>query len=422
MIVKNESEWLPACLESVRAIADAIVIGDTGSTDDSKQIAQRFKATVIDVPWNDDFAAARNAVLAAATSNWLLHMDADETLDEDGARAIRELVQADGDGVDAVEVMLANYSDDVRAWRWTPAPPDDPNARGKAGYIAVPLLRLFRNGRGFEYREPVHENITESVVERGGAIRAEHAILIHHHGFSKGGRDKGDFYLRIAQNKAMTRPDDPKAWHDLAEQFVALGRPDDAEPAARKALKLDPWHLGAATTLANLLLNRGDLEGARAVLQPFETQGAPHVLVALSAIACKQGRIDDAAALIDCAVAGAPRHILARLVAARINDIRGYPKAAHMQLEAARAFAPKVPEVNDRIDALRIRNEAEALAARGDTKAALALLVTALKHDAEDPLIHLRLAGILEKLGDAQRARQSRERACALAPSLANSI
>jgi tetratricopeptide (TPR) repeat protein len=418
MIVKNESEWLEDCLESVCAIADEMVIGDTGSTDNTKVIASSFGARVIDVPWNDDFAAARNAVLAAATGDWLLHMDADETLDEDGAQAIRDIVEADGDGADAIEVMLANYCDDMRAWLWVPVEPEDPNARGKAGFIGVPLLRLFRNRRGFEYREPVHENITESVLAAGGTIRAEHEIVIHHHGFGKGGNAKAEFYLRIAQRKAELRPNDAKAWHDLAEQLVALGRPSDAEPAARRALALDASHLGAATTLANLLLNRGELDPARAVLEPFAAQQVPHILVALSAIALKQGRTGEADALVTQAVANAPRHVLARLMAARISDVRGYPKAAHMQLEAAYAFAPGVTEVIERIDAMRMRDEADALAQKGDMKAALAMLVAALKHDAEDPLIHLRLAEALFHFGDAKRATESRERANALAPSI----
>ena len=123
--------------------------------------------------------------------------------------------------------------------------------------------------------------------------------------------------------------------------------------------------------------------------------------------------------MINQAIANAPRHVLARLVAARISDVRGYAKAAHMQLEAAYTFAPHVTEVTDRIDALRMRNEAEALARKGDMKAALALLVAALKHDPEDPVIHLRLADVLERMGDLKRARESRERAVALAPSLA---
>lgn len=418
MIVKNEAEWLPRCLDSVRSIADEIVIGDTGSTDNSKEIAAGSGARVIDVPWNDDFAEARNAVVAVATSDWLLHMDADETLDEDGARAIRDRVDADGDGADAIEVMLANYSDDMRAWLWRPVTPNDPAARGRTGYIAVPLLRLFRNGCGFEYREPVHENITESVIERGGVVCRQHEIVIHHHGFGKGGNDKAEFYLRIAQRKTELRPNDAKAWHDLGEQLVALGRPEEAEPAIRKALELDSSHLGAATTLANLMLNRGELAQARAVLESIAAQEAPHTLVALAAIACKQGRVDDADTLINRAISIAPRHVLARLTAARIADVRGYRKSAHMQLEAAFNFAQRVQEVTERIDAMRMRDEADALAQKGDMKAALALLVAALKHDPEDPLIHLRIATVLEHVGDRNRAGESRKRAYLLAPSL----
>ncbi|MBM3289163.1 MAG: tetratricopeptide repeat protein [Candidatus Hydrogenedentes bacterium] len=417
-IAKDESAWIGACLDSVRTIADDIVVGDTGSSDDTKAIAMGRGARAIDVPWNDDFAAARNAVLRAATADWLLHLDADETLDAEGARAVRALVDADGHGADAIEVTLANYCNDVRAWRWTPVAPDDPSARGKAGYIAVPLLRLFRNRRGFEYREPVHENITESVIEQGGAVRAEHGIVIHHHGFGKGGNEKAEFYLRIARTKTESRPDDPKAWHDLGEQLVALGRPEEAGPAVRRALELDPAHAGAATTLANILLNRGELDAARAVLEAFADAGFPHVLVALAAIACKQGRVGDADAQIARAVTIAPRHVLARLTAARIADVRGLPKAAFMQLEAARAFAPGVAEVAARIDAMRLRDEADALIQQGDAKAALALLVAALKHDPEDPLIHLRLATVLERLGDAPRAAASRARAFSLAPGL----
>lgn len=418
MIVKNEAEWLKDCLESFCAIADEIVIGDTGSTDNSKAIAAEYKAPVVDVPWTDDFAAARNTVLAAATSDWLLHMDADETLDEDGAQTIRELVDADGDGADAVELMLANYCDDMRAWLWRPVGQDDPNARGKAGYIAAPLLRLFRNRRGFEYREPVHENITESVVERNGIVCAKHQIVIHHHGFGKGGNAKAEFYLRIARAKIEARVGDAKAWHDLGEQLVALGRPEEAEPAVRRALELDAAHLGAGTTLANLLLNRGELDAARDVLLRFEATGAPHILVALAAVACKQGRIDDADGYVTRAIAHAPRHVLARLTSARIADVRGYPKAAHMQLEAAYSFAPTIPEVLARIDAMRMRDEADALFEKGDMKAALAILVAALKHDPEDPLIHLRLAKALEHFGDGPRTEESRARAFALAPSL----
>lgn len=60
MIVKNEEEWLPKCLDSVKDIVDEIVIVDTGSTDKTKEVAARYGAQIYDFTWVDDFSAARN--------------------------------------------------------------------------------------------------------------------------------------------------------------------------------------------------------------------------------------------------------------------------------------------------------------------------------------------------------------------------
>ena len=81
MIVKNEEENLPNCLASVEGIFDEIVIVDTGSTDRTKEIACEFGARVFDFPWIDDFAAARNAVLAHATGDYVFWLDADDVVE-----------------------------------------------------------------------------------------------------------------------------------------------------------------------------------------------------------------------------------------------------------------------------------------------------------------------------------------------------
>lgn len=84
LITRNASQDLARCLASVWAIADEIVIGDTGSTDDTKAIAAQFGARVLDLaPIADQpegFAGARNAVLRACTGDWFLWIDADEVL------------------------------------------------------------------------------------------------------------------------------------------------------------------------------------------------------------------------------------------------------------------------------------------------------------------------------------------------------
>jgi len=443
MIVKNEAHCLRECLDSVRAIADEIVICDTGSTDDTISIARSVGARVIEIPWENDFARARNQSLAAATKDWILHLDADEAVDPSSAQRIRDVVNADGASVDgasvdgasvdgasaagkpradAIEVTLANYSNDMRAWRWVPAKPGDPMARGYAGYIRVGLLRLFRNGLGFEYREAVHENITESVVEHGGLVRIE-PIVIHHYGYevdAPRARQKAQVYLDIAREKVRQRSDDPKAWHDLAEQSLACGDAQAAENAARRALALSPLHLDAATTLANLLLNRGDLDAAYDLLSGLESAGIapPHVVTALGAIACKRGNLDEAARRLSQLTVAHPETIQPYLYLARVLDRRGDAAGARQCLVRAHAIAPSLNELRDRLAAHELRCRAESEFAQGNSRVALERLVEALRLDAEDPLIQNDIGVVLLALGQRDKARQAFERALRLAPGM----
>ncbi len=421
MIVKNEGGCLAACLESIRGIAEEIVVADTGSTDATVSIAGEFGARVFSIPWENDFAGARNQVLKAATGDWLLHLDADEALDPEGARRIRALVDADGRGADAIEVILANYTNDSRAWRWTPAAPEEPYARGYSGYIRVDLLRLFRNHRGFEYRERVHENITESVVEKGGRIRHED-ILIHHYGYDASPErcaEKAALYLEIARRKILERPHDVKCLHDFAENALAHGLIEEAENACHTALVLDPLHLGAATTLASIHLNRGQLLEARQLLERLEAAGItpPHVLTALAAMDCREGRLGAAAARLDAVLKTEPRAVQARLYRARVYDLQGAEEMAFQELNAALSIAPRLEEVRRRMDAHQRRRQGAALVLQGEGKAALEALIPALRLDSEDPLTHAIIGRALRCLGLDDKARESFQRARQLSQS-----
>ena len=67
MIARNESRHLPKALASVKGIAAEIMVVDTGSTDDTMSIATAMGAKVLHFDWIDDFAAARNSAIEAAT-------------------------------------------------------------------------------------------------------------------------------------------------------------------------------------------------------------------------------------------------------------------------------------------------------------------------------------------------------------------
>lgn len=109
LIVKNESSCLARCLESVRA-ADEIVICDTGSTDDTVDIARRYTDLVFeDFAWNDSFCDARNHALAKCSGDWVLSIDADETLAPGGIEKIRTAAAvAELLGHSTIKVLLQN--------------------------------------------------------------------------------------------------------------------------------------------------------------------------------------------------------------------------------------------------------------------------------------------------------------------------
>ena len=91
LIVKDEESVLARCLDSVRAIADEIIIVDTGSTDGTKQIAKRYTDHVISYTWQDNFSAARNFAFSKAEMEYIYSADADEMLDEENRAAFLQM-------------------------------------------------------------------------------------------------------------------------------------------------------------------------------------------------------------------------------------------------------------------------------------------------------------------------------------------
>lgn len=87
MIFKNEIRCLERCLKSMEPLRAAIpcelVMADTGSTDGSREVAEKYADILFDFPWINDFAAARNAVIDRSSGAWHLTVDADEWLDGD---------------------------------------------------------------------------------------------------------------------------------------------------------------------------------------------------------------------------------------------------------------------------------------------------------------------------------------------------
>ena len=92
MILKNESKHLSACLETVKDLVDEIVILDSGSSDNTEQIAKSYGAKwFVNTDWQG-FGKQRQLAQSYATGDYVLVLDADERLDQTLRQAIADVL------------------------------------------------------------------------------------------------------------------------------------------------------------------------------------------------------------------------------------------------------------------------------------------------------------------------------------------
>lgn len=162
MIVKNEERYLFDCLNSVKNIVDEIVIVDTGSTDNTIEIAKSFNAKIYHFDWIDDFSAARNFALEKCTGDWILYLDADERLDEFSAKKIKSLTQTQENV--GYYCTIKNYDSEIQRDH------------------TIRYVRFFRNNPDAKFTGKVHEQITPS-LEKLNYKFIHSDLLIHHIGY-----------------------------------------------------------------------------------------------------------------------------------------------------------------------------------------------------------------------------------------------
>ena len=237
LIVRDEAEMLPDCLASLRGIADEIVVVDTGSTDDTPEIARRAGAEVSHFEWCDDFAAARNAALAQAHGRWVLQIDADERLmapggrPPEGAALHRWLTDPPPEimSVDAVLLPLRSVANGVEE--------------------VLPVLRLFQRRADRRYVRRIHE--TPFPPDTPGRFARFEGIEFLHLGYAPDiqiARGKNERNLRLCELAVVERPDDPEMHYYYGFELNRAGRKGEALSQFAVAWNRMPaWAVGSGT-------------------------------------------------------------------------------------------------------------------------------------------------------------------------------
>ncbi len=99
LAVRNEEANIGRCLESVKSIADELIVVDENSTDKTREIAQKYGAKVSLEPHHDIFHITKQKALEKATGEWILQLDADEEITPALAKEIKEVIQTPNDEI-----------------------------------------------------------------------------------------------------------------------------------------------------------------------------------------------------------------------------------------------------------------------------------------------------------------------------------
>lgn len=212
MIVKNEEELLPNCLQSIKNAVDEIIVVDTGSTDNTITIAKNFGAKVYNHLWNDSFSEARNHCLHYASGDWILQIDADEELEQADIPKLQHAIK----NPEYNAIIIAIHSiikDNVHKFYNT---------------------RVFRRGKGF-YKDIIHEQI----ITEG--VRLPTEIRLYHHGYNldeKKMQIKWQRTTRLLKKQIEQNKFDSFSWFNLVRNYRTQDLFYDGINAGEKALAI----------------------------------------------------------------------------------------------------------------------------------------------------------------------------------------
>lgn len=233
MIVKNGGDDLRLCLQSAVGVVDQIVVADTGSTDDSIAIAESFGATVIRIPWTDDFAAARNRSLALATGDWVLQLDADEALPAYASTRIPNILRQATDKVGGFvliqKTFIANRFSSSEGRLARVNEERSGRAANAAAYTETSTTRLFRRHPGIDYTGVIHESVDQRLAQAGFIKLAVSDFHLEHYGPLTAGLSdaKRRHYRELCSRKVEQQPLNHMAWRELGAVQYLFGEYDE---------------------------------------------------------------------------------------------------------------------------------------------------------------------------------------------------
>jgi len=297
MIVKDEEELLPECLESIRDWIDELVVVDTGSTDRTIEIAESYGARVFHQPWEGNFSKHRNFSIAQATCDWIFIIDADERICQEDVPLIKKVLNQRDYNIISINVFNVGGKNEEQV-------------------TFLPSIRFFKRELDLRYEGIVHNLLippANQPIMRVG-IRLKHygyglspekmkaktarskvllekqieenpdnafalfnyAQLLRGEGIEANPNNASGIIKAAGRALELTHPDVASerhihimAHHQLGWVYFVLGEYDKAEQYCYKVLQFKPDYLDALLLLGHIYLRQEIFEKAQRYYQKY---------------------------------------------------------------------------------------------------------------------------------------------------------
>jgi glycosyltransferase involved in cell wall biosynthesis len=301
MIVKNEEFFIDRCMRAAAPYVDEIVIVDTGSSDQTRAIAAQYADRVIDFQWIEDFSAARNAALELATSEWVLVLDADEVIAEQGYAQLRSELSTTQ--AQAFSMLVRNYTHLPQGVGWQAVTDADPYAKDYTGFLTNEVVRLFRNHLGLAFSGRIHEIVDPRRYPDLNWSFCD--VPIHHYmdeDPSKRRNQRQMRYLQLMEQELRTNPDGRLYATAGATAMYHGGSLTKAAEYFSGAIELGYDVNKNREALAEAHYRNGELEQAWSQYQQLwrDNYRTPSLCLNYANLAVKRGEVGWALELLGC--------------------------------------------------------------------------------------------------------------------------
>jgi len=213
IICKDEAETLPRILKVADNYVDQIVIVDTGSIDNTKEIAKQFKAEVYDFEWCDDYSEARNFSFSKATSDYIFWLDGHDIIKPEFMEEAKNLLKSEPDS------LLANYYTSF----------DNQGRPINTTY----RIRFAKRSLDPHWAGIVHEAL---VCSTNNSFTMEN--VVYHCPVPKPEGSIKPNYLKLLIKNSDKYPEDARAWYYLGREYYYHKRYPESIESFRKCISM----------------------------------------------------------------------------------------------------------------------------------------------------------------------------------------